>query len=882
METLEIRSKDFLVKWVNAPDNSVIDWQVKPLKKSISLMIYKKVEEDAAVESENDENHFKPPSASFVDDEGSSASLNSQNSRNGRLRSNSILLVNQVTNSKNIYKTKSRSVLLENIHNQDLTLLKDYSKLIPNELVHGKFTVTKGGMFAFIFDNSFSKTIAKKVLFSTKLIFPELNKPSFDRRAISHIRNFSNKITPSSENQSKDIDAEKSTKNKGKDDLMRPKNGELLQSVLLKRRKKKLQGFTKRFFVLNFKYGTLSYFRVNDNKLRGQMPIKHSVISANSKNREIIIDSGMEVWDLKCLNDQNFKAWVEAFNDVKRYHFTTSDVSSDAIKDENDMSSTDIESILQKLEILQSSCMTDSRESISEQLNHLSSDLKKLMSSSKSIRRQSNVPDVLSMLSGNNEFYDAKEYIDSMYTEVVILDKKKDVVESLLDGRAFPSDDSLEEASSNGMDSIEDDADVASEVSSNSSASVMEVTNEKLGNLVPHDDLYPLPHEPVKRESDIPVFDHPPPSLLGFIRKNIGKDLSTIAMPVDMNEPLTILQKYSEMFEYCDLINNALSSDISNSPEEKILRIATFATTYLSGMRSKLRNCRKPFTPLLGETFELVREDFGMRLLSEKICHRPAIYAIHAESKDWIFTFSPSPNQKIWGKNAEIVTKGTARLTDKSTGEVFSWQHPTTLLKNMIAGEKYSEPSSSMTVRSDSGYKAVVDFAKGGMFSGRSEDVTISAYSPQKELLKYSVTGKWTESMTLKTKTTEKLIWKVGELLPHPSKKFGFTEFAGTLNKITDLERDKLPPNDSRLRPDMQHYEIGNIDEAEKLKNSLEQKQRERRSELEHSGKTYKPLFFKEVDGDSNDTKEWVMIEGEKSYWNRRKNNDWSDIPKLW
>lgn len=151
METLEIHSKDFLVKWVHAPDNSVIDWQVKPLKKSINFAIYKKNEED-----ENCPLQPPPPSYSEEFTFGS------------RLRSNSAASVNNITEQ---FKSKSRSsTFSSNLNNSDLTLLKNYYKLVADELVHGNFKVAKGGMYAFIFDNSFSKTTGKKVYFSTKII----------------------------------------------------------------------------------------------------------------------------------------------------------------------------------------------------------------------------------------------------------------------------------------------------------------------------------------------------------------------------------------------------------------------------------------------------------------------------------------------------------------------------------------------------------------------------------------------------------------------------------------------------------------------------------------------------------------------------------------
>ena len=69
---------------------------------------------------------------------------------------------------------------------------------------------------------------------------------------------------------------------------------------------------------MNFGRETLSYFKVDDNKLRGQMPVKDCIVSANPSSREFIIDSGMEVWHLKAINKADFNAWVNAFNTVKK------------------------------------------------------------------------------------------------------------------------------------------------------------------------------------------------------------------------------------------------------------------------------------------------------------------------------------------------------------------------------------------------------------------------------------------------------------------------------------------------------------------------------------------------------------------------------------
>ncbi len=44
------------------------------------------------------------------------------------------------------------------------------------------------------------------------------------------------------------------------------------------------------------------------------------------------------------------------------------------------------------------------------------------------------------------------------------------------------------------------------------------------------------------------------PSLMGMLRKNVGKDLSAISFDVTFNEPLSLLQKLAEEVEYVDLL----------------------------------------------------------------------------------------------------------------------------------------------------------------------------------------------------------------------------------------------------------------------------------------------------------------------------------------
>jgi hypothetical protein len=91
--------------------------------------------------------------------------------------------------------------------------------------------------------------------------------------------------------------------------------------------------------------------------------------------------------------------------------------------------------------------------------------------------------------------------------------------------------------------------------------------------------------------------------------------LSKITLPAAWCEPVSFLQRVAENFYYSSLLNKA--SDATN-PAERMQNIATYIITNIS---SNIGRLSKPFNPLLGETFELTREDLGFKLLCEQVSH---------------------------------------------------------------------------------------------------------------------------------------------------------------------------------------------------------------------------------------------------------------------
>jgi hypothetical protein len=401
--------------------------------------------------------------------------------------------------------------------------------------------------------------------------------------------------------------------------------------------------------------------------------------------------------------------------------------------------------------------------------------------------------------------------------------------------------------------------------------------------------LDPLPiTTSVKRRTTVPPVTVMPPSLIGFLRKNVGKDLSTISMPVSANEPTSLLQRIVEQCEYSHLLDTAASHKVQT---QRILHVAAFAVSQFSINRAKERALRKPFNPMLGETFELVRTEKevpgGFRVLAEKVSHRPVRMAIQADSAHWSLSQSPAPTQKFWGKSVELITEGRVRLVLRlldGSDELYSWNIATVFLRNVVMGEKYVEPVGSMTVTNETtGAKATIEFKQKGMFSGRSEDVQVESYNSDGNHTGIGLTGSWTTNLRILEagKAAGAEIWHVGELVDNSAQTYGLTTFAASLNEITELEKGKLPLTDCRLRPDQRAYERGDLEEAETWKAKLENLQRVRRKEVEERGEEHKPRWFVKVEGGDDGEEVWKLKGGKDGYWEERAKGSWTGVENI-
>ncbi|XP_053124358.1 oxysterol-binding protein-related protein 6 isoform X6 [Hemicordylus capensis] len=365
-------------------------------------------------------------------------------------------------------------------------------------------------------------------------------------------------------------------------------------------------------------------------------------------------------------------------------------------------------------------------------------------------------------------------------------------------------------------------------------------------------------------------------NLWNILRNNIGKDLSKVSMPVELNEPLNTLQHLCEELEYSELLDKAADSD---DPYERMVLIAAFAT---SGYASTYyRAGSKPFNPVLGETYESIRADKGFRFFSEQVSHHPPISACHCESKNFVFWQDIRWKNKFWGKSMEILPIGALNVTLPKYGDCYVWNKVTTCIHNILSGRRWIEHYGEITIRNTKSSVCIckLTFVKVNYWNSNVNEIQ-GVVMDQEGKVVHRLFGKWHEGLYCGVAPSAKCIWRPGSMPTNYERYYGFTRFAIELNELDPVLKDLLPRTDARFRPDQRHLEEGNLEAAAAEKQRIEELQRSRRRYLEENNMEHVPKFFKKVI-DANQREAWVSND---MYWELRKDPGFSKVEtlKLW
>lgn len=371
--------------------------------------------------------------------------------------------------------------------------------------------------------------------------------------------------------------------------------------------------------------------------------------------------------------------------------------------------------------------------------------------------------------------------------------------------------------------------------------------------------------DPVEKEKGV--------SLWSMIKDNIGKDLTKVCLPVYFNEPISSLQKCFEELEYSYLLDRAYEWGKQGNSVMRILNIAAFA---VSGYASTDGRHCKPFNPLLGETYEADYPDKGLRFFSEKVSHHPMVVACHCEGRGWKFWADSNLKSKFWGRSIQLDPVGVLTL-EFDDGEIFQWSKVTTSIYNLILGKLYCDHYGTMRIDGNREYSCKLKFKEQSIIDRNPHQVHGVVQDKNGKTLA-TLFGKWDESMHFmngdgsgKGKGSElQLLWKRSKPPKSPTR-YNFSRFAITLNELTPDIKEKLPPTDSRLRPDQRCLENGEYDMANAEKLRLEQRQRQARTMQERG---WKPRWFAKDKGSGT----YRYIGG---YWEAREKGSWESCPDI-
>eukprot|EP00063_Salmo_salar_P041879 XP_014016714.1 PREDICTED: oxysterol-binding protein 2-like isoform X5 [Salmo salar] len=411
-----------------------------------------------------------------------------------------------------------------------------------------------------------------------------------------------------------------------------------------------------------------------------------------------------------------------------------------------------------------------------------------------------------------------------------------------------------------------------------------------------------------KRRSRIP--DKPNYSLnLWSIMKNcIGKELSKIPMPVNFNEPLSMLQRLTEDLEYHELLDKAACCE--NSLEQLCL-VAAFS---VSSYSTTVHRTAKPFNPLLGETYELDRlDDLGYRSLCEQVSHHPPAAAHHVISqRGWTLWQQITISSKFRGKYLSIMPLGAIHLQFHSSENHYVWRKVISTVHNIIVGKLWIDQSGDIEIVNHRTKETCqLKFSPYSYFSRDVPRKVTGVVSDSGGQAHYILSGTWDDKIesskivqsskggsgsegkqkTVYQTLSPKLLWKKYPLPDNAENMYFFSSLALTLNE----PEDGVGLTDSRLRPDQRLMEAGRWDEANSEKQRLEEKQRavRRRREAEatdaldnecdydDSGREYdgfQPQWFHKRKNDITGETTFVYKGG---YWEAKDSQDWSTCSEI-
>ncbi|KAM5224814.1 oxysterol-binding protein-related protein 5 isoform 3-T4 [Hipposideros larvatus] len=328
-------------------------------------------------------------------------------------------------------------------------------------------------------------------------------------------------------------------------------------------------------------------------------------------------------------------------------------------------------------------------------------------------------------------------------------------------------------------------------------------------------------------------------SLMWVLLKQLrpGMDLSRVALPTFVLEPRSFLNKLSDYYYHADLLSRAALEEDAYRRMKLVLR------WYLSGFYKKPKGIKKPYNPVLGETFRCrwfhPQTHSHTFYLAEQVSHHPPVSAFHVSNRKDGFCISGSITAKsrFYGNSLSALLDGKATLTFLNRAEDYTLSMPYAHCKGILYGTMTMELGGRVTIQcSQNNLQAELEFKLKPFFGGSTNINQISGTITSGEDVLAHLSGHWDREVFIKEegRGSPELFW-------NPSREVRGQRLKRQtvlIEEQKELESERLWQHVTRaIREGDQH-------KATQEKFSLEEAQRQRNCERQQNLAPWTPQLF--------------------------------------
>lgn len=190
--------------------------------------------------------------------------------------------------------------------------------------------------------------------------------------------------------------------------------------------------------------------------------------------------------------------------------------------------------------------------------------------------------------------------------------------------------------------------------------------------------------------------------------------------------------------------------------DDPYTRMKLVVKWYLSGFYKKPKGLKKPYNPILGETFRCYwLHPNGSRTyyIAEQVSHHPPISAFYVTNRQDGFSISCSilAKSKFYGNSTSAVLEGVATLTLLPRGESYTLTTPYAHCKGILMGTLSMELGGKINIDCENtGYKTELEFKLKPFLGGSDHtNVVVGKIKLGKETIA-TIHGHWDKELHVK------------------------------------------------------------------------------------------------------------------------------------